>query len=247
MSPSDIIPAMTMKAAPNLAASEEQDCPEGAPYPPDSPCFGKAAGRPRAADKEARLQALLHTAAHLFLEKGYSKVSLEMIAREAHVAVRTIYVKFGGKAGLLNAVIENGRAHFFAGMTDMCSDPRPMREVLEDFSLRFLELVSAPSFVSLHRMVVAEAKTTPELAQTFYQAGPQRTREQLTGFFSRPEVRTQLRDDVTLETLAVHLTSCLLGDNMVRMLFPPERAPTEAELRQQAKKGLDLFLRGAMG
>jgi len=244
---SDIIPAMNMKAAPATTAPDEQDCPEGASYSPDSPCFGKAAGRPRAADKEARLQALLHTAAHLFLEKGYSKVSLEMIAREAHVAVRTIYVKFGGKAGLLNAVIENGRAHFFADMTDMGSDPRPMREVLEDFSLRFLELVSVPSFVSLHRMVVAEAKTTPELAQTFYQAGPQRTREELARFFSRPEVRAQLRADIPVEMLAVHLTVCLLGDNMMRMLFPTEHTPTGAELRVQAQKGLDLFLRGAMG
>ena len=124
-------------------------------------------------------------------------------------AVRTIYVKFGGKAGLLNAVIENGRAHFFAGMSDMASDTRPMREVLEDFAVRFLELVSMPSFVSLHRMVVAEAKTTPELAETFYQAGPLRTREQLTRFFNRPEVRAQMRADVPLEMLAVHLTSWL--------------------------------------
>ena len=85
-------------------APEELDCPDEAVADPMSPCFGKAAGRPRAADKEARHLALLHTAKRLFLEKGYSKVSLEMIAREAHVAVRTIYVKFGGKAGLLSLI-----------------------------------------------------------------------------------------------------------------------------------------------
>src|SRR5689334_22975805 len=124
----------------------------------DAPCGGKAAGRPRAADKEARLKSLLQTAACLFLEKGYSKVSLEMIAREAHVAVRTIYVKFGGKAGLLNAIIAEGRARFFAGMSSMDTDTRPMEEVLTDFCLRFLDLVSAPAFVKLHRMVIAEAK-----------------------------------------------------------------------------------------
>lgn len=247
MAASDIIPAMNMKAAVTAPVPELAAAPDDMSSPPELACFGKVAGRPRAADKEARQQALLHTAAHLFLEKGYAKVSLEMIAREAHVAVRTIYVKFGGKAGLLNAVIENGRAHFFSGMSDMASDPRPMREVLEDFAVRFLELVSVPSFVSLHRMVVAEARTTPELAQTFYQAGPQRTREQLTRFFTRPEVRAQMRPDIPLEMLAVHLTSCLLGDNMLRMLFPPERAPSEAELRLQASKGLDLFLHGVTG
>ncbi|MEG1117818.1 MAG: helix-turn-helix domain-containing protein, partial [Janthinobacterium sp.] len=79
-------------------------------------CCGKPAGRPRAADMEARMDNLLHTAGCLFLEKGYGKVSLEMIAREAHVAVRTIYVKFGGKSGLFNAVVELRRAAYFSTM-----------------------------------------------------------------------------------------------------------------------------------
>ena len=211
-----------------------------------SPFGCKSAGRPRAADKEARQQALLHTAAILFLEKGYSKVSLEMIAREAHVAVRTIYVKFGGKAGLLNAVITTGRARFFAGMSDMETDPRPLREVLDDFGLRFLEMVSAPAFVSLHRMIVAEAQTTPELAQTFYQAGPQRTREDLMRFFARPDIGAQLRSEVSLETMAVLLTNCLVGDSMSRMLFPSSDVPDEAELRSRAQQGVQMFLNGVL-
>ncbi|MCU6496863.1 TetR/AcrR family transcriptional regulator [Rugamonas sp. A1-17] len=236
-----------MKITTNAAALEDPDCPEGAANDsPDSPCFGKAAGRPRAADKEARLQSLLHTAASLFLEKGYSKVSLEMIAREAHVAVRTIYVKFGGKAGLLNAVITNGRARFFAGMTDLQADPRPFREVMDDFALRFLELVTAPPFVSLHRMVVAEARTTPELADTFYQAGPMRTREELMRFFSRADIREQLRPEVPVETLAVHLLACIMGDTMVRMLFPTDQPPSVDELRARARQGLDLFYRAVL-
>jgi AcrR family transcriptional regulator len=233
--------------AANAAALQEQDCPEGAANDsPDSPCYGKAAGRPRAADKEARLQALLHTAATLFLEKGYSKVSLEMIAREAHVAVRTIYVKFGGKAGLLNAVITNGRQHFFAGMDNMETDMRPLEEILRDFSLRFLELISLPAFCSLHRMVVAEARSTPELAETFYKAGPQRTREELGRFFARPDIRAQLRPGVEVETLPVFLINCIMGDVITRLLFPAEAAPSTEQLRAQAAAGLDLFLRGVL-
>ncbi|MBP1208186.1 AcrR family transcriptional regulator [Duganella sp. 1411] len=231
---------------PHDIAPEAPDCPDEAVTDPASPCYGKTAGRPRAADKEARQLALLHTAAQLFLEKGYSKVSLEMIAREAHVAVRTIYVKFGGKAGLLSAVISKGRARFFADMTSMETDPRPLEEILSDFSLRFLELVSLPSFVSLHRMVVAEATSTPELADTFYQAGPRQSREQLTRLFVRPEIRARLRPELPLELLAVHLTNCLLGDHMARLLFPEARQPTTEELRQQAAMGLDLFLRSVL-
>nr|WP_315394953.1 TetR/AcrR family transcriptional regulator [uncultured Duganella sp.] len=225
---------------------EEHDCSDDAIRDPASPCFGKSAGRPRAADKEARHLALLHTATRLFLEKGYSKVSLEMIAREAHVAVRTIYVKFGGKAGLLGAVITQGRARFFADMASMDTDPRSLEEILGDYAPRFLELVTLPSFVSLHRMVVAEANTTPELATTFYEAGPLRSREQLWRLFDRPEIRARLRPELSREVLAVHLINCLLGDIMARTLFPAEQPPSPAELRREAAMGLDLFLRSVL-
>lgn len=224
---------------------DEQDCPEGN-YSPDSPCFGKAAGRPRAADKAARRAALLHTAGQLFLEKGYSKVSLEMIAREAHVAVRTIYVKFGGKVGLLEAIIADGRASYLAGGADMETDPRPMEEVLRDFSLRFLELVTLHTFCSLYRMVVAEAKTTPELAKTFFEAGPQRTRDELNRYFQRPDIRAQLRPEMRTDMLPVFLLNCIMGDQMTRMLFPSDELPTKDELRAIAAEGLELFLRGVL-
>ncbi|KQQ33534.1 TetR family transcriptional regulator [Duganella sp. Leaf126] len=227
----------------NVSLEEELDCPNGTE--PDQ-CFGKSAGRPRAADKEAREQALVHTAARLFMDKGYSKVSLEMIAREAHVAVRTIYVKFGGKAGLLSAAITRGRAKFFSDMTSLETDTRAMEAILGDYALRFLELVWQPAFVDLHRMVVAEARTTPELAETFYDAGPRKSREQLSQFFARPDIAPRLRNDLPPEFLAVHFVNCLMGDTMRRMLFPPDQQPSNADIRRQAARGLDLFLRSAV-
>ena len=237
---------ISIPTAEELAATEARNDAANDANDVDLSCCGKSAGRPRAADKEARLQNLLQTAACLFLEKGYGKVSLEMIAREAHVAVRTIYVKFGGKTGLLNAVIADGRARFFDGMDDMQTDSRPMAAILTDFSRRFLELVSLPSFVRMNRMVVAEASSTPELAMTFYQAGPLQTREQLVRFFSRPEISAQLRDDVPYEVLATHLLNCLMGNQMTRLLFEPDHAPTTEEICAKVEQGLLLFFGGAL-
>jgi hypothetical protein len=87
------------------------------------PCL-RSAGRPKASDVEARMQDLIDAAARLFLANGYTRTSLEAIARAARVAVRTIYVKFGGKAGLLDAVLMSRRDQFFR-MRDMDKDMRP--------------------------------------------------------------------------------------------------------------------------
>ena len=205
----------------------------------------KAAGRPRAADMAARHQHLLETAACLFLEKGYSKVSLEMIAREAHVAVRTIYVKFGGKAGLFNAVIVRGRSLYFA-VGDMDADLRPVEQILADFGLRLLQLVSMPQIVRMHRMVIAEAGTNPELALTYDEAGPGQTRELLKRFFARPDIKVHFRDDIARETLTMHLLNCITGDQLQRLLFDPETQPSEAELQHQVAQGLNLFFKGTL-
>jgi TetR/AcrR family transcriptional repressor of mexJK operon len=208
----------------------------------------KSAGRPRAADLETRMQALLSTAAQLFLQNGYSGVSLEMIAREAHVAVRTIYVKFGGKAGLLNAIIAGGRLRHFASMGDMQTDRRSLAQILSDFGLRFLELVSTPAAIELQRMVIAEARTNPELAAAFHQAGPLQTRAMLTRFFARLDIAAQLRSDLAPEMLTSHLISCLLGDQSTRFLFVQEQTQeiSQEERSRQVAQGLDLFLRATL-
>jgi TetR/AcrR family transcriptional repressor of mexJK operon len=209
-------------------------------------CCGKPAGRPRAADMEARMENLLHTAGCLFLEKGYGKVSLEMIAREAHVAVRTIYVKFGGKAGLFNAVVEQRRAAYFSTMPALETDMRPLSTILGEFGLLFLQLVTTPAAIRLHRMVVAEAATQPELAETFYKVGPGQTRDMLSTFFSRPDIAPLFRAELTPSILALHLLNCLLEDQMSRLLFTPQTQADVVQLRAKVALSLDLFLRGTL-
>ncbi|TWI64476.1 TetR family transcriptional regulator [Pseudoduganella lurida] len=200
------------------------------------------AGRPKACESEARTQELMTTAFQLFLEKGYSKVSLEMIARKAHVAVRTIYVKFGGKSGLFREILKTGRDAAFQSMEDLATTQAPMREVLLDFGLRMHELISSGPVIQLHRMVIAEAHHDRELAEAFFEGGPQRTRAALQRYFSRPDVRAQLRD-LPADVLAIHLMNCLMGDQLKRYLFmlPCADGIDPALLGQR----VDLFLGGA--
>ncbi len=204
----------------------------------------KAAGRPKACDVESRTHELIETAARLFLKQGYTRVSLETIAREAHVAVRTIYVKFGGKAGLLNAVMESRRDQFFRS-GDLETDARPFRQVVDEFARHLLDLLSAPEPISLQRVVIAEAPSNPELAETFFEAGPKLTRDMLARFFARPDIRAQLRDDLPFDQLPAHLITCISGDLLGRLLFP-QRAAAREDMLRQLEGRLGLFYRAVL-
>jgi AcrR family transcriptional regulator len=167
-----------------------------------------------------------------------------MLAREAHVAVRTIYVKFGGKAGLLNAVLAANRERFF-DTHDLDEDQRPFKEIVHDFAVHFLDLITMPEAISMQRMVIADAPGNVELAQTFFEAGPKQTRDMLVRFFSRPDIRAQLRDELDLDMLAVHLLSCIEGDRFSRWLFAPVKV-SRAQVMRELEQRLDLFYRGAL-
>jgi AcrR family transcriptional regulator len=204
----------------------------------------KCAGRPRSSEREARMHDLIDTAGKLFLKHGYRNVSLEMLAREAHVAVRTIYVKFGGKAGLLNAVLVAKRERFF-NTRDMEKDQRALKEIVSDFAAHFLDLVNMPEALNMARMVIADAPGNVELAQTFFEAGPKQTRDMLLRFFSRADIRAQLRDDLDLEILPVYLLNCISGDYYTRLLFEP--APvSRSQLLRELEQRLDLFYRSVL-
>jgi TetR/AcrR family transcriptional repressor of mexJK operon len=200
-----------------------------------SECPGKGAGRPKAADVEARTQELLHTAGTLFLKNGYTKTSLESIARAAHVAVRTIYVKFGGKEGLLAAVLAAKRHRFFRSQP-METDTRPLRDIIDDFAHQMYALITSQEAIDLQRIVLAEAPTNPELAEAFWNSGPHMTREMLARFFARPDIRAQMRADVQVEFLPCVLMSSIGGEQFMTFMHPhrvvdPDKAKRDLEGR----------------
>ena len=209
-----------------------------------APTCTKPAGRPKAADIESRNQELIVAAGRLFLKNGYTRTSLESIAREARVAVRTIYVKFGGKAGLLKAVLASRRERLFAER-NMDTDTRPLRTILDEFARDFYALLVEPDAIALQRVVIAESGSNPELAEAFYEGGPRMTREMLLRFFARPDIAAQLRTDVPPALILTHLIGCINGDPIGRFLFP-DAEPSGEEARQQLAARMELFYSSAL-
>ncbi|HTN48378.1 MAG TPA: TetR/AcrR family transcriptional regulator [Burkholderiaceae bacterium] len=200
-------------------------------------------GRPRQAEAQRREQVLVEIAARMIARRGYRALSLESIAREAHVAARTIYSKFGGKAGLFAAVIRRG-ADLAEHPLLLEDDRRPLRDALRAFSRDHLWTATRPAAVALRRAVLAEAAALPEVATIYFEQGPTRTQARLAAYFERPDVRKQLRA-VTAPRLAAAFQSVLYGYEYQRLVFGLARTPTRRSIAAWADAAVELFLEGA--
>jgi TetR/AcrR family transcriptional regulator of autoinduction and epiphytic fitness len=123
---------------------------------------------------EETRRAILDSAGRLFVERGYAGTSVEAIAREAGVAVQTVYASVGGKQSVLRAI--NDRIDEEAGLApaveEMAAarDPRQLLRLAVRLTRQFTER-KGDFFAAL----LAAAASRPRLGRgdrLLYASGP---------------------------------------------------------------------------
>lgn len=143
-----------------------------------------AGGRPTRAEAERRLENLLETAARLFLERGYEAVSVEEIAKQAGVAKRFIYARYGDKAELFVATFEhNIPRQFQTAMQAIEPSRRGVERGLYELGRRFLEIAIQPEAITLHRLFVSSAPLFPDIARGFVERNRERALKEVERVF----------------------------------------------------------------
>ncbi|HOV96406.1 MAG TPA: helix-turn-helix domain-containing protein, partial [Thermomonas sp.] len=128
-------------------------------------------GRPKDMAKRA---AILEAASKLFVQHGFSGVSMDQIAAEAGVSKLTVYSHFGDKDGLFIAAV---RAHCEQGMPTNLFEPdpnQPLRERLTTIAHAFLAMVMAPEAIAGHRVLCSPQVADSSLSTMIWDAGPKR-------------------------------------------------------------------------
>jgi AcrR family transcriptional regulator len=121
-----------------------------------------------------RRNAILEGAGRVFARDGYDGASMAQIAREVGVSKGTLYNYFPSKAALFHGFVSTSCDHFFKHIFDIIPAENQPEETLRRLGHAVMELLLSPFRQAIHRMVMAEAGQFPELAQTFFAAGPQR-------------------------------------------------------------------------
>ncbi|MGE5151882.1 MAG: TetR/AcrR family transcriptional regulator [Rhodospirillaceae bacterium] len=118
--------------------------------------------------KEARPQELLDAALALFVEKGFSATRSEEVAALAGVSKGTLYLYYPSKEELFKAVVRHNMSRLIAeGIELVDAYEGSTSELLATLLEVWWERVGSTPAAGIHKIVLAEVRNFPELAQ-FY-------------------------------------------------------------------------------
>lgn len=198
-----------------------------------------AAGRPK--DLEKR-QALLESAARLFLEQGFERTTVDAIAARAGVSKLTVYSHFDGKEGLFKALIAEKCGEHFEAREFGELAPLGPREALTRIANGFLGLMFHPDVVALHRVLMNAASHGSSMNQTFWDTGPAPTIDSLAGLLGRFDAEGSLRVPRPVAA-ADQFLSMLKGVDHLRVLLNVGEVPSARRLKAIVQETVDMFLR----
>lgn len=173
-------------------------------------------------------EAMLDAASVVFSERGLA-APVEAIARRAGVSKQTLYNHFGGKDGLVRALVRRRVEQVAAPLSDPDHYPRP-EGALAAYALALMESVLAPASLSVMRVAIHGAVDMPDMAQTFYEAGPAASRARLATFLRGETEAGRLAVDDP--PLAAELFSAMVGSRQLRALLGLE-TPRDRETLQR--------------
>jgi AcrR family transcriptional regulator len=123
-------------------------------------------------DESAKRRQIIDGASKVFLAQGFDAASMNDIARAAGVSKGTLYVYFGNKEELFEAIVEQECDVQAEGIFDLDPNDHDVAAVLTKLGVAYVKFLCRPEKASAIRTVIAIADRMPEIGRKFYEAGP---------------------------------------------------------------------------
>lgn len=153
----------------------------------------RSAGRPKAEELAERADALLATTQALLVKLGYERTTLNLIAKEAGVSKQTIYAKYGGKPGLLRAVLQR--------MTDQslseslaAEDDLPLYEGLLHRVRWLIAILRSENAVGLVAVSLRELTKFQDIRDVMEKSREKSLRDPITRYLEQLKTRGLVKD-----------------------------------------------------
>jgi AcrR family transcriptional regulator len=193
---------------------------------------------PQSARGRTRLNKILESATELFLKVGYEQTSIDAILQNSGGSKSTLYAYFPTKQDLFRAVIDKVVANSDLGAAlDITLNARL---VLTEFAVSRQRVVLSERHRAVVGLVIAERNRFPDLAQMYWERGPQRSGRQLITYLEALRNREVLAID-NAEEAAEFFIGMLFQRWLKQVYYASGPPPTEALLRARAERVVARF------
>lgn len=167
--------------------------------------------------REKRRRAMLDAAEALFLENGYESTTLNDIVARSGGSLATLYDLFGGKPGLLTAMVNERCARIAEFINATQLGNRKPADALRAIARHLLDQLNDEAGIALFRVVISEMPRLPELGHRFYEAGPATASRLMARYLDDQAQAGTLEMDDPQEAamLFIHM---VIGDHHMRLL-----------------------------
>ena len=200
------------------------------------------AGRPKSAEVENRAEALLEVAEQALIELGYERATLQIIAQRAKVSKKTIYAKYGGKPGLLRAVLDRIADRNMATDLSLLDRDDPA-EGLYEWARMIMRSTRTPAAHAITAISMREGLRFPEFREAMEEARRVRQQTPLRSYLERLQDRGLIRPVDCDEIASIFLW--VLSQEMVTAVSAGTAQPlSDAEADEKARRAATLIARG---
>jgi TetR/AcrR family transcriptional regulator of autoinduction and epiphytic fitness len=112
-------------------------------------------------------EAIVEAAERLFLERGFGSVSMDELAEAAGVARRTLYNQFASKEEIFREMLLRVSGQLEHAFPPGIETQGGVEDVLRVVACMILELHKRPEYLGFLRMVVADSRQFPWIAEEF--------------------------------------------------------------------------------
>lgn len=204
---------------------------------------GEGAVQEKSRRSQERREALLQSAAKVFLEQGYEATSIDAIIGVAGGSKRSIYSEFGNKQGLFTAIVTQSADRALSTLVLEEIESSDLPTTLRAFGRNLMEVYMSPTLIGIYRIAVTEANRFPDLVRSFYDQGPRRATSRLSRVLEQAAARGEIRAG-DCERAAGHFVAMIRDNLHLQVVLGLRPAPSRKEMHVAVDSAVDLFLHG---
>ncbi|RYG27675.1 MAG: TetR/AcrR family transcriptional regulator [Burkholderiales bacterium] len=201
------------------------------------------AQEPESGRAELRRAAFLRAAREVFLEFGYEQANMAEIVRRAGGSLSTLYAQFGGKKGLFEAMIDSRVSELTEQMQVELAAHAPLREGLQRIGEAFLIRQTQAETLDVMRLMVAQAKKFPDVAEQWAKRAPEAVRKALAGYLEDRVKAGEIKIQNCDAAASVYF-DLVRSRIQFRALMLPSYRPTEQEIHDTVERAVKVFMGG---